>query len=74
MLSFKFPDELAHLPSQYEGRAPTKGETVIIHDKSTGRTHQFRVARVAHYLRSDPRPGRLETDVFLEEIRVPALV
>lgn len=78
MLTFNFPDELAHLPSQYEGQVPARGETVVIHDKSTDRTHQFRVTRITHYLRPDLNPGRapgqVETDVFLEEIKVMAAV
>ena len=81
MLTFNFPDDLAHLPSQYEGQAPKKGETVITRDKSTDRTHQFRVTKVTHFLRpaQNPighpaKPGQVETDVFLEEIMVVAAV
>ena len=78
MIRFNFPDDLTHLPSSYEGQAPTKGETIIINDKGAGRTHQFRVTKVSHYFCPDPvETGHLipvETDVFLEEIVVVAAV
>ena len=76
MITFNFPDDLAHLPSHYEGQAPKKGETVIINNKDAGRTHQFRVTKVSHYFCPDPvATGHLipvEIDVFLEEVKVAA--